>query len=136
MGEGAEIVFGTCGTDPDVAAEIEQCPAACLVEKSEDGINWGRVAELNDMRDWGTKDQLFKLVPMDLLPPSVFSIRSQFDTAFCVGVRTRMEDPDDEDSAIVHIEEGAVLELQKCLDDTITQWWSFDLDKGRLHNAA
>ena len=42
----------------------------------------------------------------------------------------------DEDSAIVHIEEGAVLELQKCLDDTITQWWSFDLDKGRLHNAA
>merc|ERR1711935_376000 len=53
-------------------------PAACLVEKSEDGINWGRVAELNDMRDWGTKDQLFKLVPMDLLPPSVFSIRSQF----------------------------------------------------------
>merc|ERR1711865_25013 len=27
-------------------------------------------------------------------------------------------------------------ELQKCLDDTITQWWSFDLDKGRLHNAA
>merc|ERR1712166_1723507 len=24
--EGAEIVFGTCGTDPDVAAEIEQCP--------------------------------------------------------------------------------------------------------------
>ena len=42
----------------------------------------------------------------------------------------------DEDSPIVHIEEGAVLELQKCLDDTITQWWSFDLDKGRLHNAA
>jgi len=111
-------------------------PAACMVEKSEDGVNWGRVAELNDMRDWGTKDQLFKLVPMDLLPPSVFSIRSQFDTAFCVGVKTRMENPDDEDSAIVHIEEGAQLELQKCLDDTITQWWSFDTDKGRLHNAA
>ena len=42
----------------------------------------------------------------------------------------------DEDSPIVHIEEGAQLELQKCLDDTITQWWSFDTDKGRLHNAA
>jgi hypothetical protein len=111
-------------------------PAACMVEKSEDGENWGRVAELNDMRDWGVKDQLFKLVPMDLLPPSVFSIRSQFDTAYCVGVRTRMEDPDDEDSPIIHIEEGAVLELQKCLDDTVTQWWSFDVDKGRLHNAA
>jgi len=110
-------------------------PAAVMIEKSEDGESWGRVVEIADMRDWGVQDQLFKFVPMDLLPPSVFSIRSQFDTAYCVGVRTRMEDPEDEDSAIVHIEEGAVLELQKCLDDTITQWWSFDVNRGLLHNA-
>merc|ERR1711959_862896 len=73
--------------------------------------------------------------PMDLLPPSVFAMRSQKDTAFCIGVRSRKEDPEDEDSATIHIEEGAVLELQKCLDDTITQWWSFDVNRGLLHNA-
>jgi len=110
-------------------------PAGVIIEKSDDGDNWGRVVEITDMRDWGTKDQLYKFVPMDQLPPSVFSIRSQKDTAFCVGVRTRKEDPEDEDSAIIDVEEGAVLELQKCLDDTVTQWWSFDVNRGILHNA-
>jgi hypothetical protein len=110
-------------------------PSGVIIEKSDDGETWGRVAEITDMRDWGIKDQLYKLVPMDQLPPSVFAIRSQFDTAWCVGVRTRMQDPDDEDSPIIDVEEGAVLELQKCLDDTVTQWWSFDVNRGILHNA-
>lgn len=56
------VLLNVCLQTPDMV----KGPAACMVEKSEDGVNWGRVAELNDMRDWGTKDQLFKLVPMDL----------------------------------------------------------------------
>jgi hypothetical protein len=110
-------------------------PAAVMVEKSEDGEAWGRVVEISSMKEWGVKDQLFKFVPMDQLPPSVFSIRSQKDTAFCVGVKTRLENPEDEDSPVVQIEPGAKLELQKCLDDTVTQWWSFDINRGILHNA-
>jgi len=110
-------------------------PSGVIIEKSDDGDNWGRVVEITDMKHWGVEDQLYKFVPMDQLPPSVFSIRSQHDTAYCVGVKTRMEDPEDEDSAIIDMEEGAVLELQKCLDDTVTQWWSFDVNTGLLHNA-
>jgi len=110
-------------------------PASVMVEKSEDGELWGRVVDISDMKMWGVEDQLYKFVPMDQLPPSVFSIRSQLDTAYCVGVRTRLQNPEDEDSPIVDIEVGAKLELQKCLDDTITQWWSFDVNRGILHNA-
>ncbi len=69
------------------------------------------------------------------VPPSVFAIRSQKDPAFCVGVKTRKQIPDDDDSPIIDIEEGAVLELQKCMDDVVTQWWSFDVNRGILHNA-
>jgi hypothetical protein len=111
-------------------------PGAVMVEKSDDGVTFARVAEISDMKEWGTKDQLYKFVPMDILPSSVFSIRSQKDPAYCIGVRTRKEFPEDEDSAIIHIEEGAQLELQKCLDDTVTQWWSFDVARGLLHSAA
>jgi len=110
-------------------------PSGVIIEKSDDGEEWGRVVEITDMKHWGIEDQLYKFVPMDQLPPSVFSIRSQMNTAFCVGVRTRKEDPDDEDSAIIDMEDGAPLELQKCLDDTVTQWWSFDVNTGLLHNA-
>jgi hypothetical protein len=110
-------------------------PSGVMIEKSEDGESWGRVVEITDMKNWGVQDQLYKFVPMDQLPPSVFSIRSQKDTSLCVGVRTRMENPDDEDSAIIDIEDDAVLEFQKCLDDTVTQWWSFDPNRGLLHNA-
>jgi hypothetical protein len=116
--------------------DLVKGPASVMVEKSEDGETFSRVAEISDMLNWGVKDQLFKFVPMDILPSSVFSIRSQKDPAYCIGVRTRKEFPEDEDSALIHIEEGAKLELQKCLDDTVTQWWSFDIERGLLHNAA
>merc|ERR1712086_1190332 len=78
-------------------------PASVMVEKSEDGELWGRVVDISDMKMWGVEDQLYKFVPMDQLPPSVFSIRSQLDTAYCVGVRTRLQNPEDEDSPIVDI---------------------------------
>ena len=40
-------------------------PSGVIIEKSDDGEEWGRVVEITDMKHWGIEDQLYKFVPMD-----------------------------------------------------------------------
>merc|ERR1711998_48690 len=112
-------------------------PSAVVVEKSQTGQGpWGLVAEIPAMKKWGEKLELYKLVPRDQMPKSVFSIRSQQEPMLCIGVRTRLKDPNDEESPKILIEDGAIVELQNCDDDVTTQFWSFDANSGHLHSAA
>merc|ERR1711966_35511 len=115
-------------------------PAAVEIQKSVDffdaNVAPATVAEISDMKSWGKKLELYKLRPQDIQPKSLFAIRSQKDPNLCVGVRTRLTDPDDEMSAVIKIEDQAVVELQRCDDDVTTQWWSFDQNSGLLHSAA
>jgi hypothetical protein len=114
---------------------IGQAPPAFVIEKSMDGENWARAAEVLDTRDWADKLQTFKWAPMDTAPTSVFAIRSQKDPSWCVGVK---EIPDPEEPELVaptSIDFETILEMQRCTDKKNTQFWYFNKD-GRLLNAA
>lgn len=101
---------------------VNMGPAMVIVEKSFDGMNWARSTEISEMLSWGNKMQLYKLIDMDVVPQvSTFSLRSQVNPSFCVGVKeTAAEDPEDPP---LPLEEGAKLEIQKCSDSRSTQYW-------------
>jgi len=102
-------------------------PMMVIIEKSFDGENWARSTEVSDMLDWDKKMETYPLVSMDVLPTvSTFSLRSQANPKFCVGVKeTPAEDPEDPP---LPLEEGAILEMQPCADAKSTQYWQLRSD--------
>jgi len=114
-------------------------PAMVVVEKSLDGEWWSRSTEISDMKDWATTLQLYPLIQMATVPPSVFAFRSQEDPTFCLGVRTtsilvNSSLPASEQGDPVDICDFARLEVQVCDSDRTTQYWALDEDQV-LRNA-
>jgi len=106
-------------------------PAMVVVEKSLDGEWWSRSTEISDMKDWATDMQLYPLIQMTTVPPSVFAFRSQEDPHFCLGVRTTSMSansslPASEQGDPVDICDFARLEVQVCDSDRTTQYWALD----------
>jgi hypothetical protein len=114
--------------------EVSMGPTMVIVEKSFDGMNWARSTEIADMKDWGTKLETYKLIDMDVQPPSVFALRSQENPWFCVGVKPKPND--DPQMPPDPLPEDGVLELQVCNDNTVQQYWQVDEDGRLLRNAA
>jgi len=109
-------------------------PAMVIIEKSSDGENWSRSTEISDMKKWGSKMEAYPLLDMDFVPFSVFSLRSQVNPWFCVGIKpTPNPDPELEPIAM---KEGASLEVQVCSDANNHQYWTIDEETGLLQNAA
>merc|ERR1711907_167918 len=100
-------------------------PAMVIVEKSFDGEWWSRSTEFADMKEWGSEMQLYSLIQMDQVPKSFFALRSQENPRFCVGVRARPH-PTDDKADPLPLTEDAMLEVQICDDNTVTQYWTTD----------
>merc|ERR1711865_663973 len=110
--------------------------AMVIVEKSYDGNWWSRSTEVTDVKDWSTEMQLFPLIQMAMLPPSVFAFRSQVEPRFCIGVRTTSP-PASAQGDPVEMGEFSRLEIQVCDDNRNTQYWALDGGaRSMLRNAA
>lgn len=116
--------------------DLAHSPPAFNVESSIDGDNWGRVVEVTIPKEWDESIQTYTWSPMDVQPNSVFAIRSQKDPSFCLGVR---EIPDPEEPDLITptpIDYGTQVDVQRCSDTRIPQWWYVNPENGRIHNAA
>jgi hypothetical protein len=116
--------------------DLAHSPPRFVVEESTDGDNWARAVEVTNTKDWDEKITTFSWTPMDATPASVFAIRSQKDPTFCIGARPIPDPEEPELIAPKPIDFDTQMEVQRCSDASIPQFWYFDKSNGRLHNAA
>lgn len=116
--------------------DLAHSPPSFVVEASADGDNWARAVEVTNGKDFDEKIVTFSWDPLDATPASVFAIRSQKDPSFCIGAKP-IPDPEEPDLvAPKPIDFDTVMEVQRCSDTSIPQFWYIDPSSGRLHNAA
>lgn len=91
--------------------------------------------EVTISKSWDKAPVRYTWATLDKLPPSVFSIRSQLDPSMCLGVK---EIPDPKEPKLIApkpIDYGTGLEVQRCSDNVLPQFWYME-STGRLKNAA
>lgn len=110
-------------------------PAMVIVEKSLDGEWWSRSTEIPEMKEWGSKMEVYPLIQMSTVPKSIFAFRSQQNPRYCIGVRSTPH-PTDEKADPIPLVEDAKLEVQICNDDTTTQYWALADDTRPMLKSA